>query len=335
MDITWLDIWKFHGAALLAGCVIDWIIGDPLWLPHPVRLMGTMIAGMESRLRQRSRGMGKKGQFRAGAILTVSMCIIWWCVPWAAVHWAEQLCLDRAWALLLPAEGFLCSLMLAARGLYTESMRVKKKLEEQDLPGARSAVARIVGRDTQNLDAAGVAKAAIETVAENFSDGVAAPLFYLVIGGAPLGLCYKAINTMDSMVGYKNDRYLYFGRAAAKLDDVANYIPARISAFLMMFAALLSGQNAKHAFQIWKRDRYNHASPNSAQTESVAAGALDILLAGDAWYFGKLVKKPTIGENLRTVEAADIMRINRMMITASLIALVLFLAVRCVLCILL
>lgn len=211
----------------------------------------------------------------------------------------------------------------------------EKKLEEQDLPGARSAVARIVGRDTQNLDAAGVAKAAIETVAENFSDGVAAPLFYLVIGGAPLGLCYKAINTMDSMVGYKNDRYLYFGRAAAKLDDVANYIPARISAFLMMFAACLSGQNAKHAFQIWKRDRYNHASPNSAQTESVAAGALDILLAGDAWYFGKLVKKPTIGENLRTVEAADIMRINRMMIVASLIALVLFLAVRCVLCILL
>ena len=193
--------------------------------------------------------------------------------------------------------------------------------------------------DTQKgllmADAAGVAKAAIETVAENFSDGVAAPLFYLVIGGAPLGLCYKAINTMDSMVGYKNDRYLYFGRAAAKLDDIANYIPARISAFLMMFAACLSGQNAKHAFQIWKRDRYNHASPNSAQTESVAAGALDILLAGDAWYFGKLVKKPTIGENLRTVEAADIMRINRMMITASLTALVLFLAVRCVLCILL
>ena len=172
-------------------------------------------------------------------------------------------------------------------------------------------------------------------MAENFSDGVAAPLFYLVIGGAPLGLCYKAINTMDSMVGYKNDRYLYFGRAAAKLDDIANYIPARISAFLMMFAACLSGQNAKHAFQIWKRDRYNHASPNSAQTESVAAGALDILLAGDAWYFGKLVKKPTIGENLRPVEAADITRINRMMLVASLIALVLFLAVRCVLCILL
>ena len=226
-------------------------------------------------------------------------------------------------------ETLWCWQALAVKGLYTESMRVKKKLEEQDLPGARSAVARIVGRDTQNLDAAGVAKAAIETVAENFSDGVAAPLFYLVIGGAPLGLCYKAINTMDSMVGYKNDRYLYFGRAAAKLDDVANYIPARISAFLMMFAACLSGQNAKHAFQIWKRDRY------SAQTESVAAGALDILLAGDAWYFGKLVKKPTIGENLRPVEAADIMRINRMMIVASLIALVLFLAVRCVLCILL
>ena len=188
-------------------------------------------------------------------------------------------------------ETLWCWQALAVKGLYTESMRVKKKLEEQDLPGARSAVARIVGRDTQNLDAAGVAKAAIETVAENFSDGVAAPLFYLVIGGAPLGLCYKAINTMDSMVGYKNDRYLYFGRAAAKLDDIANYIPARISAFLMMFAACLSGQNAKHAFQIWKRDRYNHASPNSAQTESVAAGALDDPACRGCMVFWKAGKK--------------------------------------------
>ena len=272
-----------------------------------------------------------KGTSDAGAALAAILPLGSFLMAAAAIYLAGLV--HPVLAFLL--ETLWCWQALAVKGLYTESMRVKKKLEEQDLPGARSAVARIVGRDTQNLDAAGVAKAAIETVAENFSDGVAAPLFYLVIGGAPLGLCYKAINTMDSMVGYKNDRYLYFGRAAAKLDDVEKYNQARISAFLMMFAALLTGQNAKHAFQIWKRDRYNHASPNSAQTESVAAGALDILLAGDAWYFGKLVKKPTIGEDLRPVEAADIMRINRMMITASLIALVLFLAVRCVLCILL
>ncbi len=317
-------------AAVLCGFFMDLCLGDPDWMPHPVIYMGKAISALEKFLRRRFPDT-QKGLLMAGAALAAILPLGSFLMAAAAIYLAGLV--HPVLAFLL--ETLWCWQALAVKGLYTESMRVKKKLEEQDLPGARSAVARIVGRDTQNLDAAGVAKAAIETVAENFSDGVAAPLFYLVIGGAPLGLCYKAINTMDSMVGYKNDRYLYFGRAAAKLDDVANYIPARISAFLMMFAACLSGQNAKHAFQIWKRDRYNHASPNSAQTESVAAGALDILLAGDAWYFGKLVKKPTIGEDLRTVEAADIMRINRMMIVASLIALVLFLAVRCVLCILL
>ena len=317
-------------AAVLCGFFMDLCLGDPDWMPHPVIYMGKAISALEKFLRRKFPDT-QKGLLMAGAVLAAILPLGSFLMAAAAIYLAGLV--HPVLAFLL--ETLWCWQALAVKGLYTESMRVKKKLEEQDLPGARSAVARIVGRDTQNLDAAGVAKAAIETVAENFSDGVAAPLFYLVIGGAPLGLCYKAINTMDSMVGYKNDRYLYFGRAAAKLDDVANYIPARISAFLMMFAALLTGQNAKHAFQIWKRDRYNHASPNSAQTESVAAGALDILLAGDAWYFGKLVKKPTIGENLRPVEAADIMRINRMMITASLIALVLFLAVRCVLCILL
>ena len=311
-------------AAVLCGFFMDLCLGDPDWMPHPVIYMGKAISALEKFLRRRFPDT-QKGLLMAGAALAAILPLGSFLMAAAAIYLAGLV--HPVLAFLL--ETLWCWQALAVKGLYTESMRVKKKLEEQDLPGARSAVARIVGRDTQNLDAAGVAKAAIETVAENFSDGVAAPLFYLVIGGAPLGLCYKAINTMDSMVGYKNDRYLYFGRAAAKLDDIANYIPARISAFLMMFAACLSGQNAKHAFQIWKRDRYNHASPNSAQTESVAAGALDILLAGDAWYFGKLVKKPTIGEDLRTVEAADIMRINRMMIIASLIALVLFLAVRC------
>ena len=296
-------------AAVLCGFFMDLCLGDPDWMPHPVIYMGKAISALEKFLRRKFPDT-QKGLLMAGAALAAILPLGSFLMAAAAIYLAGLV--HPVLAFLL--ETLWCWQALAVKGLYTESMRVKKKLEEQDLPGARSAVARIVGRDTQNLDAAGVAKAAIETVAENFSDGVAAPLFYLVIGGAPLGLCYKAINTMD---------------------DVANYIPARISAFLMMFAALLTGQNAKHAFQIWKRDRYNHASPNSAQTESVAAGALDILLAGDAWYFGKLVKKPTIGEDLRTVEAADIMRINRMMITASLIALVLFLAVRCVLCILL
>ena len=276
-------------AAVLCGFFMDLCLGDPDWMPHPVIYMGKAISALEKFLRRRFPDT-QKGLLMAGAALAAILPLGSFLMAAAAIYLAGLV--HPVLAFLL--ETLWCWQALAVKGLYTESMRVKKKLKEQDLPGARSAVARIVGRDTQNLDAAGVAKAAIETVAENFSDGV-----------------------------------------AAKLDDVANYIPARISAFLMMFAACLSGQNAKHAFQIWKRDRYNHASPNSAQTESVAAGALDILLAGDAWYFGKLVKKPTIGEDLRTVEAADIMRINRMMIIASLIALVLFLAVRCVLCILL
>ena len=219
MDITWLDIWKFHGAALLAGCVIDWIIGDPIWFPHPVRLMGTMIAGTESRLRKWTEGTGRKGQSRAGVILAVFMCIIWWCVPWAIVHGTEHLWLSGAWAVLLLAEGFLCSLMLAARGLYTESMKVCRSLEEGSTEEARYNVSMIVGRDTAALDEGGIARAAVETVAENASDGVIAPFLFMALLGPAGGTLYKAVNTMDSMVGYKNDRYMYFGRCAARLDD--------------------------------------------------------------------------------------------------------------------
>ena len=173
----------------------------------------------------------------------------------------------------------------------------------------------IVGRDTQNLTKEGVAKAAIETVAENTSDGVIAPMLYTALGGPVLGFLYKAVNTMDSMVGYKNDRYLHFGRAAAKLDDVVNFLPARISALLMIGAAFLSGKsyNGRQAWCIWHRDSRKHASPNSAQTESVCAGALGIQLAGDASYFGKVVKKPYIGDPKRQVEYEDIRRANRLM----------------------
>ena len=239
------------------------------------------------------------------------------------------------WQLGLALESFWCYQILATKSLKVESDRVYIALKDKGLEAGRKAVSMIVGRDTQNLTEEGVTKAAVETVAENTSDGVIAPLFYMLIGGAVLGFTYKAINTMDSMVGYKNDRYQWFGTAAAKLDDVVNFIPARVSAVLMIAASYLTGMDGKNAARIFRRDRFNHKSPNSAQTEAVMAGALDVQLAGDAWYFGKLVKKPTIGENLRPVEAADIMRINRMMIVASLIALVLFLAVRCVLCILL
>jgi adenosylcobinamide-phosphate synthase len=227
---------------------------------------------------------------------------------------------------LHPVAGFLvqtlwCWQALALRGLSKESGKVYAQLKADDLPAARQAVGRIVGRDTDALTSEGVTKAAVETVAENFSDGVAAPLFYMLIGGAPLALVYKSINTMDSMVGYKNDRYLYFGRAAAKLDDAVNYIPSRLAALFWIAAAFLTGHSGKGAWRIWRRDRRNHASPNSAQTESACAGALGVQLAGPAFYFGQRYDKPTIGDPLRPIQPEDILGANRMLYAAALLAL--------------
>ena len=198
--------------------------------------------------------------------------------------------------------------MFAAKCLKTESMKVYDALAKNDIEGGRTAVSMIVGRDTASLTEEGIIKAAVETVAENSSDGVVAPLFYLILFGVPGMVCYKAINTMDSMVGYKNETYLYLGRAAAKLDDMANYIPARLSGLYLITASFLLGYDGKNAWKMFVRDRYNHASPNSAQTEAVCAGSLGVQLAGDASYFGKIVKKPTIGDALRPVEYEDIKR---------------------------
>jgi adenosylcobinamide-phosphate synthase len=191
-------------------------------------------------------------------------------------------------------------------------MRVYLMQKDGTLEDARAAVSRIVGRDTQSLDRSGVTRAAVETVAENFSDGVAAPMLYMFLGGAPLALSYKAINTMDSMVGYKNERYLWFGRAAAKLDDAANYLPSRLAALILIAASGLCGEDRKAAARIWKRDRRKHASPNSAQCEAVMAGALGLRLCGPASYFGKTVDKPYIGDACREAEAEDICRACRM-----------------------
>uniref|UniRef100_UPI00349E94EA adenosylcobinamide-phosphate synthase CbiB n=1 Tax=uncultured Ruthenibacterium sp. TaxID=1905347 RepID=UPI00349E94EA len=227
---------------------------------------------------------------------------------------------------------FWCWQALAMRGLRDESLNVYKTLRDGSLSDARMAVSRIVGRNTQNLDAAGVIKAAVETVAENFSDGVVAPAFYMLLGGAPLALWYKAINTMDSMVGYKNDRYLFFGRAAAKLDDAVNFIPSRLAALFLIASAQITGQDARKAWKIWRRDRHNHASPNSAQTEAVMAGALGVQLAGPAYYFGKRYDKPTIGDALRPVEPEDIQRANRMLYVAGTLCLMCFIGLRVGLC---
>lgn len=232
------------------------------------------------------------------------------------------------WQLGLALESFWCYQIFATKSLKVESDRVYIALKDKGLEAGRKAVSMIVGRDTQNLTEEGVTKAAVETVAENTSDGVIAPLFYMLIGGAVLGFTYKAINTMDSMVGYKNDKYQWFGTAAAKLDDVVNFIPARVSAVLMILAAYLTGMDGKNATCIFRRDRFNHKSPNSAQTEAVMAGALDVQLAGDAWYFGKLHKKPTIGDPVREMELLDIRRSHKLLYGTAMLGLILGIILR-------
>ena len=302
--------------AVLGGFVLDALFGDPAWLPHPVVYMGKAISELEKCLRPRLPKT-PQGELLGGAIvafcLPVGTFLLTGLVCWGAA---------RLHPLLgLAVQMFWCGQALAARGLVQESTNVYKELKKPDLPGARKAVSRIVGRDTAELTAEGVTKAAVETVAENASDGVIAPLLYMLIGGAPLALTYKAINTMDSMLGYKNEKYLYFGRVPAKLDDVANYIPSRLAALLWVAAAAFTHNDAKGAWKIWRRDRRRHASPNSAQTESACAGALGVQLAGPAWYFGQYYPKLTIGDALRPIEPEDILRANRMMYVASSFAL--------------
>ncbi|MGI5929079.1 adenosylcobinamide-phosphate synthase CbiB [Pseudoflavonifractor sp.] len=304
--------------ALLLGFLLDLLLGDPRWLPHPIRAIGALIAGLEKLLRKifpKNQG----GEMAGGVALVIlvlalsggfTLLVLWLCGK------------VGLWLRFL-AETILCFQLLATRSLKGESMKVYKALKAGDLEGARYAVSMIVGRDTQCLDEAGVARAAVETVAENASDGVIAPLIFLAIGGAPLGMVYKAVNTMDSMVGYKNDPYLWFGRCAARLDDVVNFIPARLAGLLMCLGAGFSGFDAPNALRIFRRDRKNHKSPNSAHTEAAAAGALHIQLGGSNYYFGKLVEKPTIGDADHPVEPLDIVRVNRLMYATAFLALVL------------
>lgn len=302
--------------AVLGGFVLDALFGDPAWLPHPVVYMGKAISKLEKFLRPRLPKT-PQGELLGGAIVA-------FCLPVGTFLLTGLVCWGTARLhplLGLAVQMFWCGQALAARGLVQESTNVYKELKKPDLPGARKAVSRIVGRDTAELTAEGVTKAAVETVAENASDGVIAPLLYMLIGGAPLALTYKAINTMDSMLGYKNEKYLYFGRVPAKLDDVANYIPSRLAGLLWVAAAALTGNSARGAWKIWRRDRRRHASPNSAQTESSCAGALGVQLAGPAYYFGQYYPKLTIGDALRPIEPEDILRANRMMYVASSFAL--------------
>ena len=324
-----------------AGFVLDLLFGDPVRLYHPVRLIGQGISFGEKILRklcgETDPASGSKKEdrerqdrrlFMAGVLLWIIIAALAFLIPFWLLGLAQRI----HPALRFILETFWCYQILAARSLVKESGKVYDKLIENDLPGARRAVSMIVGRDTENLTAEGVTKAAVETVAENTSDGVTAPLIFLIIGGAPLGFLYKAVNTMDSMLGYRNERYLYFGRAAAKMDDLFNFIPSRITAVLMTAAAFLTGLDGKNAWKIYRRDRRKHASPNSAQTEAVCAGALQVRLAGDAVYFGKLYKKDYIGDNIRPIEPEDIKRAGHLMYVTALLTLLLFGAVKLAFC---
>jgi len=304
--------------AVFVGLMLDFLFGDPNVWWHPICLIGRLISKTEKILRE-AKDISIQKERKQGVILVVVVCLISTAVPTVLLVIAYIIHPIAGFAL----ESFLCWFLLAGKCLYTESMKVANALETDGLDAGRYAVSMIVGRDTNELSIEGVIKATVETVAENTSDGIVAPLFYMLILGAPFGFLYKSINTMDSMVGYKNDKYINFGRMAAKLDDAANFIPSRISGICMIIGAYLgkdySGENA---VKIFKRDRLKHASPNSAQTESVMAGALGVQLAGDANYFGKKYEKPFIGDFTRNIEISDIKKAGRLMyITSGVFAL--------------
>ena len=306
----------YHIFAFIAGFVLDLLIGDPHFIPHPVRLIGSLISFCDKRLNcDAGYNISEKKlnliKYKRGMLLAFTVIFATFAMSVIIIVAAYSINIYAG----VIAEAVMTWQILATKCLRVESMRVYDALRTDGVDAGRRAVSMIVGRDTSVLDAAGVTRAAVETIAENTSDGVIAPMLYTAIGGPVLGFVYKAVNTMDSMLGYKNDKYMYFGRFAARLDDVVNFIPARISAYLMIAAAFIGGKqfDGKNAYRIFKRDRFNHASPNSAQTESVCAGALRVQLAGDAVYFGKLVKKKYIGDGLREIEYEDIKRANRLM----------------------
>jgi adenosylcobinamide-phosphate synthase len=297
---------------------LDLILGDPEGLPHPIALIGRLIAALERTFR-RVFPKTPKGERAAGAAIWVVTVALAFAVP-ALILWLAGLISPY---LALALESVMCWQILATKSLRRETMKVYTALETGDLNDARRAVSYIVGRDTASLDDAAVTRAAVETVAENTCDGVVAPMVFLAIGGAPLGFLYKAVNTMDSMLGYVDPPYKDIGLVPAKLDDVFNFIPARLSALLMLLGGALLGLDAKNGWRIFCRDRFNHASPNSAQTESVCAGLLGLQLAGDAWYHGVLHRKKTIGDPRRDIRHEDIPTVCRLLYATAALSLVL------------
>jgi len=309
--------------ALLIGFVIDIIIGDPKKIPHPVRFIGILISLFEKFLRT-IFPKNKKGEIFAGVFLFFIVVSLSTVLPFFVLLYIGKINIY----LRIGIESFMCWQILAIKSLQEESVKVYNELTNNNIENARFNVSMIVGRDTDNLNEIGITKACIETVAENTSDGIVAPMIFCAAGGASFGFLYKAVNTLDSMVGYKNEKYLYLGRFSAYIDDLLNYIPARISALLMMLSSWILRLDFKNAFKIWKRDRRNHASPNSAQTEAVCAGALNIQLAGNAYYNGILYEKPFIGDKFREIEYEDIKKTNKLSFTTAILCLFFILLIK-------
>ena len=287
---------------------MDLIIGDPHSMPHPIRLIGRWISFLENKIYRDNK--------KVGMLLVLLVAI-----PSATIAFILTVLAYRISMYVgIIIEAILSFYCLATKSLAVESGMVINSLENEGIPSARKSLSMIVGRDTNNLSEEEIIKAAVETVAENTSDGVVAPLLYLCIGGPTLGFLYKAVNTMDSMVGYKNDKYSNFGFFAAKTDDVFNYIPSRVCAILIIVSAfLLNGFSGPNAYRIWKRDRYNHKSPNSAQSESAYAGAMGLKLAGGAFYFGKWVDKPFIGDEINSIKRDDVKRSHCILFMTSVL----------------
>lgn len=309
--------------AVVCGFILDLFFGDPLWMPHPICLIGNLIGFLEKKLRKIA-GDDSSNLLVAGFSLVVIILTFSFVVPYYILVLAKSI---SPW-LAFVVETIMFYQIFAIKSLKDESEKVYDKLIHSTIEQARIQLSWIVGRDTAELSKEEVTKGTIETIAENTADGVIAPMFFMIIGGAPLAFLYKGINTMDSMVGYKNEQFLYFGRCAARLDDIANFIPARISAFFMIVATVVLNYNYKNAIKIFLRDRYKHLSPNSAQTESVVAGALGITLGGGHYYFGKFVPKEVMGDEINKVRFEDIKKTNKIMYASSAIGLLIFFIIK-------
>ena len=309
--------------ALGIGFILDIIFGNPNFFLHPIRVMGGLISVTEKVIR-RIFPKGKAGEVIGGTVMVLIVIAISGGIPFAILFYLYNWNIFAAVA----AESIICYFMLATRSLGKEGSKIYSSLLNQDINRARKEVSMIVRRDTDSLDDTGITRATVESIAKNTCDGVVAPIIYMAIGGAVLGCVYKAINIMDSMVGYKNDKYLYFGKVAAKLNDIVNFIPSRIAARLMIVSSYILGFNGKNASYIYKRDSKKHAGSNSARTESVIAGALRIQLAGDAYYSGELHKKPFIGDAITNVTYDNIKQTSRIMYMTAIFTVVILVALK-------